>query len=536
MSRIVQRDDRIRLLEFHSQKEDTQESCQYLNTSLRNGPPFDAVACMPGKEDDLFEVSFKQQPVISEAFQKALLLPRSIETPRYFWIETLCVDQNCHQEKTRHARLLKDIYSTARSVIIWAGTDHEDDCFEHYLGRGTHQTTEHAFEFAHLLATVAVSDISKVLRQKFPKTGIQSWAYLTRICYRPFFRGLPLLRTNYVEDLPSLTVQCSISSIPWPTLKKAAQRLLIAHPIPYFLLRASIPTTEDDTTLFKADREYLLLSLRFGLELARISAQNYCLFEEESPHRSRYLAHLGFCNDVYDFTSMDQFVLHYKAIKASNVTGEEPVDEEMYKSPPPLASLPSEGRQSPPPIAEDQAPFVHTHINRKAKLHLLVILPDTDLSAPLQCALVETKKADDDFAFILNHTFLRRPLPERNQSGLGFPVTTRSTSTVLVNNQAYVIPRLQEIFLRLIRDPADERWIFMWNLCMRPDEAGLHNREDVEMYIKAKNYMQSVRKAEAVDMYEILDRAGENTSKADLERLGCPDHMEWDDWLLELND
>lgn len=162
----------------------------------------------------------------------------------------------------------------------------------------------------------------------------------------------------------------------------------------------------------------------------------------------------------------------------------------MKESPLSLHSLPFEGSQSAPPRPEDQPLFVCTHINQKAKLHLLVVSPDTDLSA-LQCGLIKTKIADDpNSAFIL--PFPAGPLPERNQSDQGSLVTLCSPSTILVNDQAYVIPRLQEVFPRSIHDPANERSILTWNLCTRPNKAGLHNSKDVEIHIQAKGHHASL--------------------------------------------
>jgi Heterokaryon incompatibility protein (HET) len=539
MSTINPKDESIRLLELRPGKEETEVEYQCLDTSLRCAPRFDAIACMRLKEHQCSETSSGQQLMIPGSWEDTLRRLRLSNVSRYLWIEQLCIDHGSQEENARSTRSLLEIYRAAEKVIIWAGEDHEDDCFTYYLGRGSQTTTEHAFHFAHLLAAAPASDMVKLLQQKFSQTRVHSWAYLLRICYRPFFRGLPLLRTNYIEHLQFVAVQCSSFSVPWPTLKQAAQRLVVAHPTPHFLLQAST-SNEDGISLLQADREYLLASLRFGLDLAKIGACNYWLFKKDSPHHERYLAHLGFCEDVYELKAnglVQRFTRHYRAIEESSIPGEEPVDEAMYANPKPLPALPFEGPEYPPPIPEEQAPFIHNCINRGTKLHLLVISPNSDLVAPLQCGLIEVKIAEyPKFAFVVNNSFLRRPLPKRHPLDPEFPVTTRSTSIILVNNQAFMIPRLQEVFLRLMRRPADEEQIFMWNLCMRPDEAGLNDREDVERYVMTKYFMEVKAKAETVDMYEVLDRAEADRTRAKLESLGLPKDMDWNEWMLELND
>lgn len=78
--------------------------------------------------------------------------------------------------------------------------------------------------------------------------------------------------------------------------------------------------------------------------------------------------------------------------------------------------------------------------------------------------------------------------------------------------------------------------MFLWHLCMLPDEAGLNRREHVETYLKTKSFTEVKAKLEAVDMYEVLEKAAADRTKADLELLGLPGHMDCNDWILELND
>jgi hypothetical protein len=71
---------------------------------------------------------------------------------------------------------------------------------------------------------------------------------------------------------------------------------------------------------------------------------------------------------------------------------------------------------------------------------------------------------------------------------------------------------------------------------MYPEEAGLKNRENVEDYVMVKYFMKVKAKAEPVDMYEVLERAGKDRTLADLGSLGLPGGMKWDAWMLQLND
>jgi hypothetical protein len=42
---------------------------------------------------------------------------------RAFWIDAICIDQNDAHDKTRHVRLMRDIYHSAQNVCVWLGDD-----------------------------------------------------------------------------------------------------------------------------------------------------------------------------------------------------------------------------------------------------------------------------------------------------------------------------------------------------------------------------------------------------------------------------
>ena len=54
------------------------------------------------------------------------------------------------------------------------------------------------------------------------------------------------------------------------------------------------------------------------------------------------------------------------------------------------------------------------------------------------------------------------------------------------------------------------------------------DRDDSESYVMVKYFMKAEAKGDVVDMYKVLDQAGKERSRADLESLGLPEDMEWD--------
>lgn len=106
---------------------------------------------------------------------------------------------------------------------------------------------------------------------------------------------------------------------------------------------------------------------------------------------------------------------------------------------------------------------------------------------------------------------------------------------ILVNGQAVIVPQIQEVFLRLYRDPAQVTYVFFWNICMYSSEANLGSKDGIAQYVGVKNFMKEVGKAREIDMYAVL-KAGKERPRQDLESVGLPKGMLWDEWLLRLND
>lgn len=47
---------------------------------------------------------------------------RDATTVLSIWVDSLCIDQGNERERTRQVRMMKDIYSNSKEVIIWLGT------------------------------------------------------------------------------------------------------------------------------------------------------------------------------------------------------------------------------------------------------------------------------------------------------------------------------------------------------------------------------------------------------------------------------
>ncbi|KAH8671601.1 hypothetical protein BX600DRAFT_250886 [Xylariales sp. PMI_506] len=514
----------------------------YVRSSLAQAPSYTACALFSDtSESSASSPSTSTTQSLAELYTQL----RHLEEPVHLWVEQACIDHSSEEDVSRHVGLLKDIYTAAKQVIVWAGNDNEtsDECFDLYLGAGNEETTKHAFDFAHRLATADISELPELFKTCFAQGNTPSWAYLFRILCRPFFRGLPLLRTNYAAGLPNIVVRCSSSEVALSSLLKAAYRIWVRSPIPHFMRNMGVEEAEEDSTQFmRADRQYLLACIRFGFNSLELVVRILRVFRnppgsQESTSK-RLLVHLGYCDDLYEMEGrMDSVRREEHKLDAMETDPASylrvALDPKTMKKWP---SLRFEGRLSPAPRAVDQAPFIHFELNRQHKIALVELLPATSVLDPIQCGLVEFPINNlPAFHIVTNSTFLRKVLPHEDYCGANFSVTTRHTVPILVNGQAFIIPRLQEIFLRLFRNSSDSFYISLWNVCVYPHET-IHTIRDLQGYLNMKREYEVAYKGTDLDMYSVLDDPPKAMTVDEMAQLGLPDGMSWDDWILDMND
>ncbi|KAI9767500.1 MAG: hypothetical protein M1839_004488 [Geoglossum umbratile] len=457
---------------------------------------------------------------VDNVAKNILLHLRQRDSSRRLWMDRICINQGDAKELAGQTPLMKLIHKCAKRVLIWIGEHHEeDDPMNAYLGQGTLSSTQHAFDFAKSLASASPSDIGSVSQMEFPQTGLPSWCYLARLVYRPWFRGLPLLRTSYLEGLSDTVVLCGAASVPWAVLSKATERIRMTKPIPRFLHDISPEPhgiwpgmeLEDGVRWLKARQ-------RFGFEPAYMLAKNFWSLQDDvdPEQKERLIIFLGLSTDIFDSDylhgELSRHLESFKAAGTHNVTGETGILEPAE----PVPSLPFEGCLSPAPIPEDQAAFVHTPLMRPKDMRLLLLVPHyADPSSPIQCGLIHVSREQPPaFAYVLNAT-LKDP---------------RLTTLILVNGQSFRVPKALEIFLRHVRHESEECLLFILKICEDPKFASAQSRGPIQGYTILKEDLYLPQASATIDMYSVLDRARDTQSEQ------LPKGMSWDDWLLELND
>lgn len=157
---------------------------------------------------------------------------------RYYWIDAICINQKDHSERLHQVQRMKDIYREALEVVIWLGSDHEEEDDKIYfrpdfwgferLERGTRETTVLAVELilqlAHYNPDTQLS-IAPNFIHNFPERGSpRSWACISRIFRRVWFERLWVIQE--LENARRATVWIGDATIEWDQLERAATFIL----------------------------------------------------------------------------------------------------------------------------------------------------------------------------------------------------------------------------------------------------------------------------------------------------------------------
>ena len=125
-----QKGGNIRLLRLRAQPclPNSPIQCDMIHTSLRRPPQYTAVSHRwdpigtPEATQEMILIDGGLFPV-SRSIHSLLLAKRSNLHPRYFWIDSISIDQNDNTEKSRQVGLVRNIFEEAEMALGWLGDD-----------------------------------------------------------------------------------------------------------------------------------------------------------------------------------------------------------------------------------------------------------------------------------------------------------------------------------------------------------------------------------------------------------------------------
>ncbi|EHK23063.1 uncharacterized protein TRIVIDRAFT_222322 [Trichoderma virens Gv29-8] len=116
----------IRVLILHPGKKGSPVECTLKHGRLGSKLQFDALSYVWGSPAATEEITCNnRRRKVGRNLYDALERLRLPDEDRILWIDALCINQADNKEKTQQVRLMGEIYSRARRVLIWLG-NHED--------------------------------------------------------------------------------------------------------------------------------------------------------------------------------------------------------------------------------------------------------------------------------------------------------------------------------------------------------------------------------------------------------------------------
>ncbi|KAF2496925.1 heterokaryon incompatibility, partial [Lophium mytilinum] len=99
--------------------------CDIIHTSIARPPQYVAVSHRwdsSGAPQEMILLDGGLFPV-SRSIHSLLMAKRSNLHPRYFWIDSICINQKDNVEKSKQVGLMRNIYEEADMTLGWLGED-----------------------------------------------------------------------------------------------------------------------------------------------------------------------------------------------------------------------------------------------------------------------------------------------------------------------------------------------------------------------------------------------------------------------------
>ncbi|KAF2107991.1 heterokaryon incompatibility protein-domain-containing protein, partial [Lophiotrema nucula] len=127
----------IRILELYPAELGSGEPLRgrLIDVSLNQQPEYEALSYAWGSTDRVEELHCGSKIIrITRNCWQALRRLRLERRVRYLWIDSICIDQDNHQERNHQVGLMGDVYRQARCVLVWLGKGNEEtDAAVRYL-------------------------------------------------------------------------------------------------------------------------------------------------------------------------------------------------------------------------------------------------------------------------------------------------------------------------------------------------------------------------------------------------------------------
>ena len=142
----------------------------------------------------------------------ALRRLRYPDRPRSFWVDAICINQGCIEEKNQQVALMGGIYANAKQVIIWLGEEEAHDALAFDTIRRLGRILKNEPEYSDLLRQMFNS---KGGPDEFPMSDDNGWRALIGLLTKRWFSRAWIVQEAALAR--TATLVCGDSSLDFET-------------------------------------------------------------------------------------------------------------------------------------------------------------------------------------------------------------------------------------------------------------------------------------------------------------------------------
>lgn len=201
--------DSFRIILLEPGQADDQLRCRLQVHRVATAPAYDALSYVWGDPSrSLPLVSDGKQLLITAALEAALRRLRLPETRLALWVDQLCINQADLDERTQQVQLMRDIYSRASKVIVWLGSDDDNQAAS---ARDLVRRIDAVWD--DHIDTLRFPSDEELAKRRLPPQDAACWKDLEAMLAAPYFRRIWVVQECRLAS--DLLVVWGSQQIPW---------------------------------------------------------------------------------------------------------------------------------------------------------------------------------------------------------------------------------------------------------------------------------------------------------------------------------
>ncbi|KAH9203704.1 heterokaryon incompatibility protein-domain-containing protein [Leptodontidium sp. 2 PMI_412] len=278
-------DKSVRLVVLFPGSIDDDIEIRLIHTTIPNAPVHEALSYAWEEADYSQTVKIEGNTLaISRALHIALLHLRSHTEERVMWIDAICINQADINERNKQVSFMREIYASAKRVVIWIGPEQGE--------------SERAMGLLRKMGKEALKDVF----DKDKLSRLQRWNSLGELLGRPWFSRAWVVQEVWMAS--GAILQCGNTHLRWGTFARA------------MTLKSTWGNIANAIDMVPCEEKRTELRRRYGLAIhisQRISTRVRLLFDmlwntwdrESSDPRDKVFAILGLVKGYRDRIAVD---------------------------------------------------------------------------------------------------------------------------------------------------------------------------------------------------------------------------------------